>query len=259
METEQVVTNKILGVLNHAPSVIGNLLESKGIMFQLVLDSKQIQRFRPKTVYGFTSSETLFKSIKNLKRPPILWDSPSVFNHISLSQPISLLDAKMMRDGIIIFETLKKDKLRAFMKKKFEALEVQPMFSKIITKQLGNDSKFSELLNKLLVTLPDYVYEPTLIAITTSCENDDYKILSQYMNNNRLITDVNKDQYKELIDYIKEIKPYIVYMVTKTEKKILSKLDKDTKSSLKRIRFFINYFGSKRLGDYIDCENSVNN
>jgi hypothetical protein len=256
---EQLTTSKILGVLNHAPSVIENLLESKGITFQLVLDSKQLQRFRPKTVYGFTSSETLFKSIQQLKRPPILWDSPSVFNHISLSQPISLLDAKIMRDGIIIFEALKKDKLRAFMKKKFEALETPPMFSKVVTKQLGNDSKFSELLNKLLVTLPDYVYEPTIIAVTTACEQGNYKILSEYLNNNRLITDVNKEQYKEFSSYLKGIKQYITYMISKTEKKVLSKLDKETKSSLKRVRFFINYFGTKRLEDYLDCESSVNN
>jgi len=256
---ERETTSKIMGVLNHSPNIIGELLESKGVNFQLVLSNKQVQRFKPTTVYGFTSSEVLFNNIKYLKKSPILWDSPSVFNHISLSQPISLLDAKIMRDGIIIFETLKKDKLRSFIKKDFEPLDQQPLFSKTFTKSLGTDSKFSELLNNLLSTLPDYVHEPTIIAITTACEQDNFKIFSEYINNNRLVTDINKSEYRELIEYIKSIKHYISFMVKKEEKKVLAKLDKEIKSSLKRIKFFIHYFGTKKLEDYLDCENSVNN
>ena len=251
-------TSKIMGVLNHPPSTLQRILEKNDVEFQLVLDDSQVEKFKSAIIYGFVSSETLFKSIKKLKRPPILWDSPSTFNHITLSQPISILDAKIMRDGIIIFEPLKKDKIYAFLEKKFEPLDTQPNFGKIFTKQLGNDSEFSKLLNKLLLTFPEYVYEPTIVAITTACEQNDFTIFSGYLNNNRLITNINKSDYKELSDYLKSIRPYIQLMVSKENKKELAKLDKEIKNSLKRIKFFIGYFGTKTLNSYLDFELAVN-
>jgi len=258
-------TSKILGVLNSSPSEVKSLLNRNGVDFKLILNHDYKVEEIDDTVYGFTNSDTLINNLKSLKRTPFLWESACVFKHMSLTQPVVLIDAKVLNDGVIIFEDLKKAKIKHYLKKTFKPLDVYPYLNRRPVKQWGNNSKMSKLINNLLVSFPSFVYEPTIISLTTAFETNNYKIFSEFLSMNRLITNENKSDYLMLVNYIKELRAKIIVISSGTKKEKLflqndlKKLkDIETKESLKRVKFLLTYFGTKDINVYLDSENIVN-
>lgn len=253
-------TRYIGGILNTDPTKIKEILAKENFKFRLIIDyneskipSIEIQKSK-KLIFGFTSSQGLINGLeKQLYHPPILFESAPVIKHINLNQKVIFLDAKILSNGLVLFQQINLENLVKLINSEF-IYDSDIKFEKSKTVQFGNNSKLSLLLNRFLVTLPTIVHEPTLVAFTTSLEKFKFKILERYIINNRLVTDENKKEFEALIHYLTEVKGSIKKLVQ--ENKIVTK-DKEIKASLSRVRFLIKYFGTKKVDEYLDKENNV--
>jgi len=251
------ITKKILVCLNTPQKEVKDLLESKNLNFKMMLDPKQELGIQKRTIFGFTSFEILQHFLNILKRPPVLWENPSLVKHISLNQPVILLDSNINNSGLIFFKNLDYKKLLLMTKRKFNYCS-DIKFEKCSTKHLGNGSILSVLFNTFLSSLPDYIYEPTIVAFVTAIETQDYKIFDDYIVDNRLLTDENKKVYTELSEYLTTIKKEIEYLVKGDKIKLRKIKDKTIKVSLARLRFLLKYFGTKKIEEFLDVEGNVN-
>lgn len=253
-------TSKIMACLNTQPSEIKALLNRKNVNFELILDSyRTIPEDQKNTIFGFVSIEALTKNMPYLEKPPILWESVCVLSQIKVTYPIVILDGKMLKDGLVHFYPLDKEKLKKGVKKKFSN-NINLYVEKRNPVQLGNDSELSRLVNKFVATLPEYVYESFYVALTSAFQEDDYSILNNFVKENRLLTNENKKEYKELASYIESIKDAISACVNKDTNTLQKmKKDRELKKSISRVRFFIYYFGGANLEDYMDKEQNVAN
>lgn len=250
-------TSKIMACMNTHIDKVKLLLKKEGFELQMLFDPYKEIKKQKNIIFGFTSSENMIPLLPQLKHPPILWEAATVLYHISLNQPIVFLDAKILRDGLVTFHEISQEKLAKFAKKEFVHVS-QIQLEKSKATQFGNNSKLSILLNNFLSTLPVYVYEPTLIALISALELGKFKMFTTYIEKNRIVTNENKKQFSEFVEYLTEIKPYVKMLVKKDVKGLRKITDMEIKFSVQRMKFLFTYFGSKKLTDYLDPEDNVN-
>ena len=258
MTKKSTKTRYIGGLLNTPFEDIRLFLKSNNIICKLVADneiliseSKDKQK-KKNIVYYFISSTCLIKNLDKCYYPPLLWETAPTIKHIALNQKVKFLDSSIMLNGMIFFKPFEQGQLLKLVSCEF-INESHIAFEKTQMQQFGNNSKLSLLLNKFLGSLPITSYEPTLVAFATAFESGNYKKLSTYIKNNRLLTDENADTFSELAKYIEKISVPLKSFIK--EKK--NPTDPLLKKSLSRAKFIIRYFGTKKVEDYLDKEDNV--
>ena len=204
--------------------------------------------------YIFTSYISLQKNLKRLKYPPILIESPSIVRLISISYPVIVLDAALHDNGLISFNSINSSILR------YLNLEFKPLgkiiFAKAEVVQYGNHSGLAKALNAMLLTLPSFTHTAFLVALTEYLETQDDQF-SEFVADNRLVSDENKTQFKELMDELETVEKYLPLLIAK-DKKLNALKDKAVKLNLGRCRFLLANFGSRNSKSYMDKENNIN-
>lgn len=252
-------TSKVMACLNTPIYEVKQLMEGKGYKFILVNTTKFTLPSQSKTVFGFTSLTYMMPHLKNLLRPPILWDSVVTVRHLHLNQPVLFLDANVMTDGLVLFKEIDQSALFLMANRMF-LFRSDIKFEKDKTIKLGDGSKLSVALNNFLATLPDYVWEPTIIALVSSMERFDFSVFDSFVSSNRLLTNENKLEYVFLAECLTGIKEGIEILSRGDRKEMnrwLAK-NKDKKGSIARVRYLFSYYGTKAVDKYIDDEDNVN-
>lgn len=249
-------TTHIMACLNTPTSKVKTILENKGYNFRLILGQGQGVGPQRGTIVGSTCLTALLEHIHSLKRPPILWESAAVVRHVMLNQPVSLLDGEIMTNGLIFFKDFNRKLLFKLSQRKF-LCKSKIKFEKASPKQYGNGSRLSILFNNFLSTLPDYIHEATIIAFVSAAEDSDYAVMDRFVDRERLITNENKKQYVEFVDYLTSIREYLKGIGSKDRKR---STDKGIKESVKRVQFLVKYYssGKHRMKSYKDIEGGVN-
>jgi len=253
-------TSKILVLLNHNPYEIKNILRKKKLKLKVISDYNElVPEDQYNTVYGFTSISALEPNLNRIERPPLLWESVPMVNQLKLNNPVLILDGKILNRGIIHFTSINMKGLKKVTYKFKNKYDIKIERRKPV--QFGNNSKLSILVNDFVSTLPEYLHEPVYIALASSFQENDYTIFDNFIRENRLLTNENKDKLKKLADHIDELKEYIDVLLNEEKSKKNYKLRKnmEIKESISRVRFFLQYFGDFSLSSYMDSEDNISN
>ncbi len=246
-------SNTILGILN---SDIYSLRSTMNKYHETEIVNDNNFECKQDVHYIFTSFTSLQKNLEIINRTPILSESPSVIRLINISHPIVVLDGKYLDNGLILFQPIDFKILKKNLGLNF-IFRGEIVFNKSENTSYGNISELSISLNSFLNTLPSISHEPFMVSLATSLETKNLKSLKQFTDINRLVTNENEEKFNDLLSIIRSNRNIISMLISK-DKKLSQIKDIKDKLNMRRFRFILNYFGSKRLEAYLDKENTIN-
>ena len=250
-----------IGIILHSDaSKVKEVLSVDGYNFLFVNSStteipSRKDQLKKRMVLGFASATQLINNLKKCARPPLLFEVPTTARHVELNHKVVYLDADPQPNGIIRFRPVSERNLLKLVSYKYKySKKYAPCIEKANVIRYGNDSELSHYLNNFLATLPQYMSEPVIIALVSAIESNNYKAFDDFVSNNRLVTDENKEEYTDFVNYMTSIQKH----VEKYIKKGVVPSNKDVKISLARLRLFRMYYDQEKLKGYMDDESNVN-
>jgi phage antirepressor YoqD-like protein len=254
----------ITAILNHTPTAVEKAVTQLGYNFELWSLRPSRKQGKSDVIYGFNSLTELQKA--SISTSPILFETPTVVNMIRLNHPnLIYADAIVQPDGLIFFTPINKDLLKKALNSKFTSKYMDAIkVKKSTTTQFGANSKLAVLMNAFLATIPSFVHEATMVAFVYSMKHG-WKQFRHFLYENRLVTsNGNLKQITALIDYLKPMRRSLFYLVKEdknnyeAEYKELIKSDESYKTSVRRAKVYLKYWGQKDIRDYLDFEKNVN-
>lgn len=206
------------------------------------------------TRYIFTSFIGLNRNLKALTWPPILCENPSVARLIGISYPTISLDADFHDNGVITFKPI--TGLLKLLCTPFKP-QGKIIFAKSEVVQYGVNSGLAKAINDFLLTVPSFTHESFFVALAELFETSDFQVFTEYVENNRLVSNENVETFGVLEELLVALKKYFAPILNK-DKRLNTIKDRKIKMNLQRIRFILNYYGSRNLSSYLDKEASIN-
>lgn len=208
----------------------------------------------PSRIYLFNTKPThLLSNIHLLPNVPILFSSPLSITQLNFFLPVFCLDGSINHNGIVNINTNisfpdLKDKLNSliydmpFHKSKADALFFAGKSKSIVPKSPQPKTLFSETL-KLFSHFPNYLIEPSLVALVTALRKKDWQSFVLYAKENRLVTKRNFEFYLSLKNLVLDL--------------FQNKLNGKTKLIQEQANQLLNRYKGYNLKLYMDTENNV--
>lgn len=258
------MTNVIVGVLHHSVYQLKKILDELEIKYYVYSEIKNTNIDPSKRHIIFNNLTQLANAFSKdlIKKTPILLETASVLNQISLNENVVYIDAKVNPDGMIFFEEVNEQLLVdccSSIWKKTPKNNSISKFTKSAVVQHGTSSLLADSVNNILNSLPSCTHIPFMIALVKGVD-DKFKSFNKFLKDTRLVNRENKKYFEELNDYLLRLESVFKYFTEKDKKRLLKvtkTLTSDDVNNFKRMRFYIKTFCSYNLVDYLDDEKNI--
>jgi hypothetical protein len=193
---------------------------------------------------GFLQIKPLLENIPKLKYIPVLFESVQIAQQLELEFEVIYLDC-IKKGSYFIFKALpKKIEMTRFLTRKFNCNR------NLILKgqNLYDNSLLGASLYQFLKSLPVSARKSIVVSLAIALSEKKPELFLYFLDNNRMITDVNKKEFLKLRDVLNQL---YLYLKGKAE------IKEELKSSLPKIQQLLVQFGNQTMTKLLDKEENI--